>query len=366
MEHPSNNRFYVPARYVLAFMTSLGLANAYAMRVSLSVAIVDMKEEFGWDSETRGIVLSSFYYGYIFTQVPGGLLATRFSPKWVFGLGCLGSTVLTLLSPVASYRSVWLLVAVRAIQGLAQGVLLPALFALWSKWAPPLERSKLTTASLTGSYIGNVLYQPISGLLCDSGFRSLPRGSRWPSVFYVLGAVSLVWYVAWLCLIHNSPKSHPRISPEERNYIETAIKEEEKGKIDNENTAIPFGPMIRSPAVWAITIAYCTNDWAFFTLITNVPTFLNDVLGFSIAKATLNKALFTLLSLPFSGWISFSSSIRSNNGCVAHCWVDIRHAKKKTNLVDNKHKKTDEQFRPTTDGPLSRHYWLLYEQMGCI
>eukprot|EP00118_Oscarella_pearsei_P022590 m.263636 g.263636 ORF g.263636 m.263636 type:complete len:195 (+) comp40458_c0_seq8:1135-1719(+) len=65
--------------------------------------------------------------------------------------------------------------------------------------------------------------------------------------------------------------------------------------------------MIRSPAVWAITIAYCTNDWAFFTLITNVPTFLNDVLGFSIAKDGFLSALPYALTtgvLPIAGWIS--------------------------------------------------------------
>lgn len=45
----------------------------------------------------------------------------------------------------------------------------------------------------------------------------------WESVFYVTGAVGLVWSVAWFRLVFDSPAEHPRISAEERRYIEDAI-----------------------------------------------------------------------------------------------------------------------------------------------
>lgn len=33
---------------------------------------------FVWDTEIQGVVLASFFYGYIVTQVPGGWLAGRY------------------------------------------------------------------------------------------------------------------------------------------------------------------------------------------------------------------------------------------------------------------------------------------------
>lgn len=73
-------------------MAFLGLFNVYALRVNLSVAIVAMTEnrtihhddgslsyaqDFPWDSKQKGLVLSSFFYGYLLTQIAGGVLAAK-------------------------------------------------------------------------------------------------------------------------------------------------------------------------------------------------------------------------------------------------------------------------------------------------
>lgn len=73
-------------------MAFFGFFNVYALRVNLSVAIIAMTEvknvtlangtiveqqEFEWSSTQQGIILSSFFYGYILTQFAGGLLANK-------------------------------------------------------------------------------------------------------------------------------------------------------------------------------------------------------------------------------------------------------------------------------------------------
>jgi ACS family sodium-dependent inorganic phosphate cotransporter len=47
----------------------------------------------------------------------------------------------------------------------------------------------------------------------------------WESVFYVTGVVGLVWSIVWFFVVFDSPAQHPRISQEERRYIEGAIGE---------------------------------------------------------------------------------------------------------------------------------------------
>ena len=67
-----------------------------------------------------GILLSSFYYGYLFTQIPGGWLAYKYGGKRVFGLSLLITSVLTLITPVVTRKSIYLLIAVRILRGLAE------------------------------------------------------------------------------------------------------------------------------------------------------------------------------------------------------------------------------------------------------
>ena len=61
--------------------------------------------------------MSSFFYGYLVMQMPGGWIATRFGGKHVFGTGILITSVLTLITPQMAYINLWALVAVRVIMG---------------------------------------------------------------------------------------------------------------------------------------------------------------------------------------------------------------------------------------------------------
>ena len=67
-----------------------------------------------------GILLSSFFYGYLGTQVLGGWLAKRFGGKWVLAIGVLVTSILTMLTPIAAKTSFYLLLAVRVFEGLAE------------------------------------------------------------------------------------------------------------------------------------------------------------------------------------------------------------------------------------------------------
>ena len=63
-------------------------------------------------------MLGAFFYGYMITQLPGGWLAEKYGGKKVLGIGIGMTSVLTLFTPLAAETSIWLLVAVRAMEGL--------------------------------------------------------------------------------------------------------------------------------------------------------------------------------------------------------------------------------------------------------
>lgn len=53
----------------------------------MSVAVIPMAAEFGWSNVERGLVSSSFFWGYSLTQTPAGYLATRIGGAKVLLLG---------------------------------------------------------------------------------------------------------------------------------------------------------------------------------------------------------------------------------------------------------------------------------------
>ncbi|EDO27678.1 predicted protein, partial [Nematostella vectensis] len=155
-----------------------------------------------------GIILGSFFYGYIVMLIPGGWLAERNGGKHFVGLGVLISSVLSLLTPLAARYSYKMLIVLRILEGLAQGVIYPSVNVLLSCWAPPEERSKMLVITWTVGYFGY--------------FIQKSRGMKFP-FFFLLKRGGIVWYLFWCFLVYDSPSVHPRISLEEKEYIVTAI-----------------------------------------------------------------------------------------------------------------------------------------------
>ncbi|XP_069462354.1 sialin isoform X2 [Ambystoma mexicanum] len=294
-------------RYNLAVLALFGFFMLYALRVNLSVALVDMVErntsivdnsttstcpdrastiaphkskgkKYDWDADTQGLILGSFFYGYILTQIPGGYFARKFGGKYLMGFGILGTAVFTLLTPIAAELGVGYLVAVRALEGLGEGVTFPAMHAMWASWAPPLERSRLLSVSYAGAQLGTVVSLPLSGLICFH--------MDWIYVFYIFGAFGIIWFVLWMIIVSDTPETHRTISPSEREYIIASLQNQMSTQ-----KSIPCGSMVKSLPLWAIIVAHFSYNWTFYTLLTLLPTYMKEILRFNAQENGFLSAL---------------------------------------------------------------------------
>jgi len=57
---------------------------------------------FLWDENQQGLILSSYYWGYLISQFPGGRISEIFSAKWAMLAAVLLNIIGTLLTPVAA------------------------------------------------------------------------------------------------------------------------------------------------------------------------------------------------------------------------------------------------------------------------
>jgi len=69
----------------------------------------------------QGIVLSSFFYGYVTTQIPGGMLAEKFGGKRLLLFGVFWTALLTILTPVLTRLGDFpAIVATRVLEGIGE------------------------------------------------------------------------------------------------------------------------------------------------------------------------------------------------------------------------------------------------------
>ena len=114
-------------RYVLGALGCGAWIVAYSDRTNISLAIIAMDADLGFDSEVDGLVFGAFFCGYFCTQVLGGWAAARWGGKRVLAFAVFMWSLWTLLTPMAAYVSVPALVVCRVALGLGEGVALPAL-----------------------------------------------------------------------------------------------------------------------------------------------------------------------------------------------------------------------------------------------
>ncbi|GFT50038.1 vesicular glutamate transporter 3 [Nephila pilipes] len=114
-------------RYTIALLSSLGFVISFGIRCNLSTAMVKMVEpvdgkppEFNWTPGIIGVMDSSFFWGYLLTNIPGGFLATKYPANRVFGSAIAISAGLNFLIPKSAEIHASAVMFVRVLQGLVE------------------------------------------------------------------------------------------------------------------------------------------------------------------------------------------------------------------------------------------------------
>ncbi|KOB67057.1 Permease of the major facilitator superfamily [Operophtera brumata] len=175
------------------------------------------------------------------------------------------------------FQGDWIAVcACRVLMGLTQGLLYPSIHGVLGHWAPTAERSRLGTFVYAGAQLGTIIELLSSGLLSASAWG-------WPSVFYVAGVMCLTWSALWLLLGDSTPGTSRWISEEERKYIESNVLSDELGQ---NPMPTPWLSILTSLPFWAILLAHCGQNLGFWTLLTELPSYMNNLLTSGLLSAS--------------------------------------------------------------------------------
>jgi MFS transporter, ACS family, solute carrier family 17 (sodium-dependent inorganic phosphate cotransporter), other len=282
-----------PRRYTVVALFTLATVLCYVDRVSISVAIIPLARQHHYDAALQGLILSAFFWGYLWPQLAGGFLADRFGGRRVLAAGVAMWSLATFATPAAAEASFGALLAARVLLGFGEAVNFPAIHSLTARWMLPQERSRAISLNFSGMYLGTVL-----------AFVASPPiivALGWPALFYISGAIGLLWVAVWMLKAADRPEALGSIAPEELAQIVAARNAEPRAG------AVPWAAIAREPAVWAIILAHFCSNFGFNILLLWLPTYLSHQFDVTLARVgvwSLAPWIATFATANAGGWLA--------------------------------------------------------------
>jgi ACS family hexuronate transporter-like MFS transporter len=241
-------------RWYIGGVLFLSTVINYIDRQTLSVLGPYIKRDFQWDNSTFALLIISFRIAYAFGQSASGRFLDHVGIRRGLSISVAFYSVAAMLTSFATgLRS---LCAFRFLLGAGESANWPGATKAVAEWFPRKESGWAVALFDSGSAVGGA----IAPLLV---YTIYARTGDWRSAFLVTGALGLLWIPLFRRIYHR-PEDHPRLSPEERDYILA-------GRGDaGANESVPPAPyraLLRMKQTWGIIVAKTLTDpvWFFIT-----------------------------------------------------------------------------------------------------
>jgi ACS family hexuronate transporter-like MFS transporter len=269
-------------RWRIALLISAAIAISYFDRQTLAVAIAAIQRDIPITNTQFSQLQACFLIAYAVMYAGGGKLidaaGTRAGFAWImlwWSLACASHGLA---------KNFAMLAGSRLMLGAGEGGGFPAATKAVAEWFPTRERSTAMGIINAGTAVGAVIAPPAISLIVT--------GLDWRWVFFLSGAVGLVWTFFWWRR-YQPARSHPQLGAEERETIAEALayaKDEPR----------PSGEWLRLlalPQVQGLVLAKFLSDAAWYFYLFWLPKYLYDARGFDI-KAV---GAFAWIPYAFSG-----------------------------------------------------------------
>lgn len=214
--------------YMLAFMD----------RINVGIVMPYIQEDLNLSASAAGDIAGVFFFGYLFLQIPGGILASKWSArKLIFILMIFWGIAAVATGLVQNETQ--LLVA-RFLLGIAEGGVWPAVLVLLASWFSVKERARANALWMACMPVSAMIMAPISGWLLVY--------FDWKAVLIIQGLPPLVWAFVWLWLVRDQPSQVKWLSDKDRAYL---LNEEKKEKAKVVGKA-KYSDVFKNKTVWAL------------------------------------------------------------------------------------------------------------------
>jgi MFS transporter, ACS family, tartrate transporter len=278
---------------------------AYIDRVNIGYAALTMNADLGFDAGVFGLGAGIFFAGYFLFEIPGALLAERYSPRiWLARIMITWGLISGFM---AFIRTPWQFYTVRFLLGVAEASLYPVIYASCiPRWFTARDRARAIALLLTSLQVSGIIGAPVAGWLIGiplfgfKGWQVLFILEAIPAV--VFGLVVAFWMADW-------PRDARWLTAAEKEFLSKQYEREVAAKTAARRYTVTEA--LREPEVLKLCLTYflwITGFWGFNYWM---PTVLKNISGWSNAFIGQVVAGAMTVSLVVSAYTGHSSSMRN-------------------------------------------------------
>lgn len=257
---------------------------AFLDRMNVSAAALQMPHDLGFNDKVVGLGAGMFFIGYMVLEIPGALIAERWSARrWIARIMISWGIITALMAFIHTAREFYV---VRFLVGAAEAGFFPAVIVYVSHWFRYQDRAKAIAVFYAANPLSYVIGSPLAGVLLGISWLGL-RGWRW--LFILEGIPAVVFGIITIFYLTDWPRGAKWLQPDERDWIDGELEKEKKAK-----------QKIRSYTIWQafaqrdvilLTLAYFCATTGGYGIAFWLPTILKRLSGQSDIRVTLFAAL---------------------------------------------------------------------------
>ena len=264
---------------IVGLLFAASLIN-YLDRAAISFALPLISKDFQLTAQSKGLLLSSFFWSYALMQIPIGWSADRFNLRWLYaGAFVIWSFAQGLTGLAGSFTA---LLGFRILLGVGESIYLPGGTKIISLLFSPKERGLPSGLFDFGTRTGLVLEGIlVPWLLVHVG---------WRRTFLILGFTALFWIAPWFWLF---PRRLQSVRP----------------SMTTPDATRSVARTLLNRNLLGICLGFFCFDYYWYVLVTWLPDYLVTVRQLSIVRAGFyaSLAFFTFgIAEPIGGWIADS------------------------------------------------------------
>jgi sugar phosphate permease len=257
---------------------------AYLDRANFAFGMAGgMAKDLGITTSTSSLLGSLFFLGYFFFQIPGVYYATKGSARRMIFISLLLWGGLAMATGIISNVH-WLMV-IRFLLGVVEGVVLPSMVVLLSRWFTRTERSRANSFLILGNPV-TILWMSIA-----SGYLVHSLGWRW--MFIWEGLPAIIWAFCWRRLIADHPENATWLPAAENQQLRTAIQLEQQAIPPVRNYLAAF----KSRKVLLLSLLYALWSIGVYGFVLWLPTIIKAAPGMDIITTGWLSAFPYLLAI---------------------------------------------------------------------
>ncbi|MBI4888371.1 MAG: MFS transporter [Acidobacteria bacterium] len=254
---------------------------SYLDRGIISVVQPEIRQQFGLSLSDMGLVLAAFTWAYAFGQVPAGWLGDRFGPRKVLTALLAWTSAAAMMTGAAT--GIATLFSSRLFLGIGEAGAFPVASRGMQLWFKPSERGRIQGITHFFSRFAVAITPLVAG--------AIVLAFGWRAVFYVLGAMGLLWAVVFCVVYKDLPEEHAGVNRAELAEIRGL---NEDGSIRQPSVAripVPWRTISRSSNMWFIALGYCCFFFGTNFYLTWYPTYLREYRQLSLQALGLIGSL---------------------------------------------------------------------------